>query len=184
MCIRDRALPLTGVILTKVDGDARGGAALSIRQITGKPIKFLGVGEKTEALEPLHPDCVACLLYTSFTYIELNQVKDLSGDFLNWKMFLPFVSIELISLYLFRVILTHYNSIKTQIMQLELRQTLCQFIQSYVEYAKEIKEKDGDSLEKFENLIFSSIQMCIRDRLSPGRGERVVCEIDTIFFVP
>ena len=92
-----------------------------------------------------------------FTYIELNQVKDLSGDFLNWKMFLPFVSIELISLYLFRVILTHYNSIKTQIMQLELRQTLCQFIQSYVEYAKEIKEKDGDSLEKFENLIFSSI---------------------------
>ena len=92
-----------------------------------------------------------------FTYIELNQVKDLSGDFLNWKMFLPFVSIELISLYLFRVILTHYNSIKTQIMQLELRQTLCQFIQSYVEYAKEIKEKDSASLEKFENLIFSSI---------------------------
>ena len=53
------ALPLTGVILTKVDGDARGGAALSIRQITGKPIKFLGVGEKTEALEPFHPDRVA-----------------------------------------------------------------------------------------------------------------------------
>ena len=48
----NEALPLTGVILTKVDGDARGGAALSIRQITGKPIKFLGVGEKTEALEP------------------------------------------------------------------------------------------------------------------------------------
>ena len=92
-----------------------------------------------------------------FTYIELNQVKDLSDDFLNWKMFLPFISIELISLYLFRVILTHYNSIKTQIMQLELRQTLCQFIQSYVEYAKEIKEKDSASLEKFENLIFSSI---------------------------
>ena len=52
-------MPLTGVILTKVDGDARGGAALSIRQITGKPIKFLGVGEKTEALEPFHPDRVA-----------------------------------------------------------------------------------------------------------------------------
>lgn len=42
-----------------MDGDARGGAALSIRQITGKPIKFLGVGEKTEALEPFHPDRVA-----------------------------------------------------------------------------------------------------------------------------
>jgi len=53
------ALPLTGVILTKADGDARGGAALSIRQITGKPIKFLGVGEKTAALEPFHPDRVA-----------------------------------------------------------------------------------------------------------------------------
>lgn len=92
-----------------------------------------------------------------FTYIELNQVKNQSGDLFNWKMFLPFVSIELISLYLFRVVLIHYNSIKTQIMQLELRQTLCQFIQSYVEYAKEIKEKDSASLEKFENLIFSSI---------------------------
>jgi signal recognition particle subunit SRP54 len=55
----DEALPLTGVILTKTDGDARGGAALSIRQITGKPIKFLGVGEKTSALEPFHPDRVA-----------------------------------------------------------------------------------------------------------------------------
>ncbi|QUJ66963.1 signal recognition particle protein [Photobacterium sp. GJ3] len=52
-------LPLTGVILTKVDGDARGGAALSVRHITGKPIKFLGVGEKTDALEPFYPDRVA-----------------------------------------------------------------------------------------------------------------------------
>lgn len=92
-----------------------------------------------------------------FTYIELNQVKNQSGNLFNWGIFLPFVSIELISLYLFRVVLIHYNSIKTQIMQLELRQTLCQFIQSYVEYAKEIKEKDSASLEKFENLIFSSI---------------------------
>jgi len=53
------ALALTGVVLTKTDGDARGGAALSIRHITGKPIKFLGVGEKTEALEPFHPDRIA-----------------------------------------------------------------------------------------------------------------------------
>ncbi|MGD9164733.1 MAG: signal recognition particle receptor subunit alpha, partial [Chromatiales bacterium] len=49
------ALPLTGVILTKADGDARGGAALSIRHITGKPIKFIGMGEKTDALEAFHP---------------------------------------------------------------------------------------------------------------------------------
>ena len=55
----DEALPLTGIILTKTDGDARGGAALSIRQITGKPIKFLGTGERTTALEPFHPDRVA-----------------------------------------------------------------------------------------------------------------------------
>jgi signal recognition particle subunit SRP54 len=53
------ALPLTGVILTKADGDARGGAALSIRHITGKPIKFIGVGEKTNALEPFYPDRLA-----------------------------------------------------------------------------------------------------------------------------
>ncbi|RLA40178.1 MAG: signal recognition particle protein [Gammaproteobacteria bacterium] len=55
----NEALPLTGVILTKVDGDARGGAALSVRQVTGKPIKFLGVGERTDALEPFHPERVA-----------------------------------------------------------------------------------------------------------------------------
>jgi len=53
------ALPLTGVILTKADGDARGGAALSIRQITGKPIKFIGMGEKTDALEPFYPERIA-----------------------------------------------------------------------------------------------------------------------------
>lgn len=53
------ALPLTGVVLTKVDGDARGGAALSVRAITGKPIKFLGMGEKTDALDPFHPDRIA-----------------------------------------------------------------------------------------------------------------------------
>lgn len=55
----NEALPLTGVVLTKVDGDARGGAALSVRAITGKPIKFLGMGEKTDALEPFHPDRIA-----------------------------------------------------------------------------------------------------------------------------
>ncbi|MFQ5938203.1 MAG: signal recognition particle protein, partial [Acidiferrobacterales bacterium] len=52
------ALPLTGVVLTKADGDARGGAALSIRHVTGKPIKFLGTGEKVDALEPFYPDRV------------------------------------------------------------------------------------------------------------------------------
>jgi len=55
----NEALPLTGVILTKTDGDARGGAALSVRHITGKPIKFLGIGEKIDGLEAFHPDRVA-----------------------------------------------------------------------------------------------------------------------------
>ena len=53
------ALPLTGVVLTKTDGDARGGAALSVRYITGRPIKFVGAGEKSDALEPFHPDRLA-----------------------------------------------------------------------------------------------------------------------------
>ena len=55
----DDVLPLTGVVLTKADGDARGGAALSVRHVTGKPIKFIGVGEKADALEPFYPDRMA-----------------------------------------------------------------------------------------------------------------------------
>ncbi len=55
----NEALPLTGVVLTKTDGDARGGAALSIREVTGKPIKFIGLGEKLDALEAFHPDRMA-----------------------------------------------------------------------------------------------------------------------------
>jgi signal recognition particle subunit SRP54 len=53
------ALPLTGVVMTKLDGDARGGAALSVRQITGKPLKFVGVSEKLDGLEPFHPERMA-----------------------------------------------------------------------------------------------------------------------------
>jgi signal recognition particle subunit SRP54 len=55
----DEALPLTGVVLTKLDGDARGGAALSVRHVTGKPIKFAGVSEKPDGLEPFHPERMA-----------------------------------------------------------------------------------------------------------------------------
>ncbi|ELV8719437.1 TPA: hypothetical protein NKZ82_004714 [Vibrio parahaemolyticus] len=70
---------------------------------------------------------------------------------------IPLISMELILIYFFRIILMNYRSTKAQIMQIELRQTLCQFIQSYAEYASEIKSKDATSLEKFENLIFSGI---------------------------
>ena len=53
------AVPITGLVLTKIDGDARGGAALSISAVTGLPVKFLGTGEKTDALEVFHPDRLA-----------------------------------------------------------------------------------------------------------------------------
>ena len=55
----DKRLDISGFVLTKMDGDARGGAALSIKAVTGKPLKFIGVGEKTTALEPFHPDRMA-----------------------------------------------------------------------------------------------------------------------------
>ena len=71
------ALPLTGVILTKTDGDARGGAALSIRHLTGKPIKFIGSGEKTTALEPFFPDRIASRILDMGDVVSLvEQVQD------------------------------------------------------------------------------------------------------------
>lgn len=80
-----------------------------------------------------------------------------TGAVFSWQSMLPIIGLEFVLIYFFRVVLTHYHSIQTQIMQLELRQSLCQFIQSYAEYAKKIKSDDKDALEKFENLIFSSI---------------------------
>ncbi len=74
------ALPLTGLILTKADGDARGGAALSIRQITGKPIKFLGVGEKTDALEPFYPDRLASRILGMGDVLSLVEEVERSVD--------------------------------------------------------------------------------------------------------
>ncbi len=74
------ALNLTGVILTKTDGDARGGAALSVRKITGKPIKFLGVGEKTTALEAFHPDRVASRILGMGDVLSLVEEVERSVD--------------------------------------------------------------------------------------------------------
>ncbi len=76
----DQALPLTGVILTKADGDARGGAALSIRQITGKPIKFIGIGEKTDALEAFHPDRIASRILGMGDVLSLVEQVERSVD--------------------------------------------------------------------------------------------------------
>ena len=73
-------LELTGVILTKMEGDARGGAALSIRAITGKPIKFIGVGEKLDALEPFHPERVASRILGMGDMISLIEKAQSSFD--------------------------------------------------------------------------------------------------------
>jgi signal recognition particle protein len=74
------ALPLTGVILTKTDGDARGGAALSVRQVTGKPIKFMGTGEKTAALAAFHPDRIASRILGMGDVLTLIEEADKKTD--------------------------------------------------------------------------------------------------------
>ncbi len=74
-----KALPLTGVILTKVDSDARGGAALSVRHITGKPIKFLGTGEKNNAFEPFNPHGIAARILGMDDMLSL--IKDIERKF-------------------------------------------------------------------------------------------------------
>lgn len=97
------------------------------------------------------------MLMATLTPVGFSFWKFTQGEELSWQKMLPVIGLEFVLIYFFRVVLAHYNSIQTQIMQLELRQSLCQFIQNYAEYAKEMKANDGVSLEKFENLIFSSI---------------------------
>ena len=69
----------------------------------------------------------------------------------------PALSLAAIAIYYFRVLLFNYKSVKSQLLQIDLRKTLCRFIQHYSEYSSEIKKQDADSLEKFENIIFSGI---------------------------
>ncbi len=76
----DAALALTGVILTKADGDARGGVALSVRQVTGKPILFVGVGEKTDALEVFHPERVAARILGMGDVLSLIEQVQTTAD--------------------------------------------------------------------------------------------------------
>ena len=76
----DEALGITGVMLTKLDGDARGGAALSIRAATGKPIKFIGVGEKLDMIEPFHPDRMASRILGMGDVLTLIEKAEQSFD--------------------------------------------------------------------------------------------------------
>ncbi|ELB1136149.1 hypothetical protein QQ214_000516 [Vibrio parahaemolyticus] len=96
------------------------------------------------------------LLLAPLVY-EFLAIQNKEMNFNDLIAFIPLVSIEIILIYFFRVILIHYKEAKTQIMQIELRMTLCQFIESYTSYSKEIKEQDSNALEKFENIIFSGI---------------------------
>ena len=75
-----KRLGITGVILTKMDGDARGGAALSIRQVTGQPLKFVGVGEKFDALEPFYPDRIASRILGMGDVLSLIEKVEQSFD--------------------------------------------------------------------------------------------------------
>lgn len=77
------------------------------------------------------------------------------SDYSDWGMFLSLTSAEIVLIYLFRIILLNYKAAKSQVIQLELRMALCQFVQNYAEYAGDVKNKDV--LHKFENIIFSEI---------------------------
>lgn len=87
----------------------------------------------------------------------IKVVSETNWAEITWQQLLIGIGLEFVLIYFFRVVLNHYRAAETQIMQLELRLSLCQFIQNYAEYAKEIKTNDSGALEKFENLIFSSI---------------------------
>lgn len=92
----------------------------------------------------------AIFIYTNIDRIETFKTVLLLST-------IPILSITAILVYYFRVILFNYNAVKSQLLQIELRKTLCQFIQSYVDYSKEMKKDDKESLAKFENIIFSSL---------------------------
>jgi signal recognition particle subunit SRP54 len=91
------ALPLTGVILTKLDGDARGGAALSVREVTGQPIKFVGTGEKLDGLEPFHPERMASrilgmgdivsLVEAAHKQVDLDEAQRVAGKIQRGRRF-------------------------------------------------------------------------------------------------
>jgi len=96
---------------------------------------------------------------------------------LNLSSLAPLFGLELILIYFFRVILYNYKSVKSQLLQVELRKTLCQFIQKYSDYSEEIKSKDQNALDKFENIIFSGIVSESGDIPSTYDGVEKMAEI-------
>lgn len=90
-----------------------------------------------------------------FVYMHLDNIAAVKDGLL--VSIFPTVSLVAISIYYFRVLLFNYKSVKSQILQIDLRKTLCRFIQNYSEYSCEMKKKDANSLDKFESIIFSGI---------------------------
>ncbi|MCV6613216.1 MAG: hypothetical protein OIF55_20885 [Amphritea sp.] len=90
-----------------------------------------------------------------FIYYHIEKINDLKVPLA--LSTIPTLSIVIILVYYFRVLLFNYKGVKSQILQIELRKTLCRFIQHYADYSSDIKKKDGSSLEKFESIIFSGI---------------------------
>lgn len=90
-----------------------------------------------------------------FIYVNIDSLSVIRDGLL--VSIFPTISLVAISIYYFRVLLFNYKSVKSQLLQIDLRKTLCRFIQSYSSYASEIKSKDADALERFEKVIFSGI---------------------------
>jgi hypothetical protein len=95
------------------------------------------------------------LIQLIVVYFNIKDIDSIKNGFL--VSIFPTLSLVAISVYYFRVLMFNYKSVKSQLLQLDLRKTLCRFIQHYTDYSQEIKTKDKDSLAKFENIIFSGI---------------------------
>ncbi|EID4325086.1 hypothetical protein ACWOYR_003349 [Vibrio parahaemolyticus] len=91
----------------------------------------------------------------AFIYLNIKDIASMKEGII-FSIF-PTISLVAISIYYFRVLLFNYKSVKSQLLQIDLRKTLCKFIQNYSNYSSEIKKQDADSLTKFENIIFSGI---------------------------
>ncbi len=119
--------------------------------------KVIHVNSETELVQEITIDAQIANSTVS-TKHKLNRENiDKEFNYSNIVSLLTFISLEVILIYFFRIALSNYQSVKAQIIQIELRQTLCQFIQSYSTFASKIKKEDSYALEKFENLIFSGI---------------------------
>lgn len=111
-------------------------------------------------------------LFLSIHYTEIDKYKNV----LLYSI-IPTIGWEIVMIYFFRVVHHNYTSIKTQLLQLDLRRSLCEFIQNYCDYSKDIKNKDNIALDKFENLIFSGIIMNDNQLPSTYDGLNQIAEI-------